>query len=45
MTAIAKKYKDDIKQLEESTAGLLAQNDTLCMEIAMLKRPETAKSI
>ena len=45
MTAIAKKYKDDIKQLEESTAGLMAQNETLRMDIAMLKTSGTAKSI
>ena len=44
-TAIARKYKDDIKKLEESTAGLLAHNDTLCMEIAMLRTSGTAKSI
>ena len=41
---IAKKYRKEIIKLEESTMGLLAHNDLLCTDIAMLKTSGIANS-
>ena len=41
---IAKMYRDEIEELDESMMGLLAHNDFLCTETAMWKTSGTANS-
>ncbi len=41
---IAKMYRGEIEELDESIMCLLAHNDLLCTEIAMWKTPGTANS-